>query len=214
MSFISKSSPLPSNTFLSAEAVLWLMEHVENVSTEKKAISIMEQMLSRNLIRHCSGDTSRQTFMYGFYLYYILDKENSSPYQGNMEAFRCDWIEVRQKVLLDPLQIDFLHFLLRLGWSCSDQREGTRTQVIVWTKGSGQISSRTPSGDFPATSGTSTSRIRTRTTSLEASLWILTVGASRRDLSGGRANTKVGGRNIWSLSHHNDAGVELTQSAE
>ena len=80
---------------MSAEAVFWVMEHVENISTEKKAVSIMEQMLSRNLIRHCSGDASRQTFMYGFYLYYILDKENSSPYQGNMYAFRCDWIEVR-----------------------------------------------------------------------------------------------------------------------
>ena len=100
LSFISKSPPLPSNTFLSAEAVLWLMEHVENISSEKKAVAIMEQMLSRNLIRHCSGDTTRKTFMYGFYLYYILDKENSSPYQGNMFAFRCDWIEVRLKVLL------------------------------------------------------------------------------------------------------------------
>ena len=118
------------------------MEHVENVSTEKKAISIMEQMLSRNLIRHCSGDTSRQTFMYGFYLYYILDKENSSPYQGNMFAFRCDWIEVRVPAV--PRNILFSHFLLRSGWSCSDLRETTRTRVTVWTKASGQTSSRTP----------------------------------------------------------------------
>ena len=115
LSFISKSPPLPPTSFLSAEAVLWLMEHVENVSTEKKAVSIMEQMLSRNLIRHCSGDTSRQTFMYGFYLYYILDKENSSPYQGNMEAFRCDWIEVRSRVLLVLLTM-LISFISSSGW--------------------------------------------------------------------------------------------------
>ena len=79
---------------MSAEAVLWLMEHVENISTERKAISIMEQMLARNLIRHCSGDTSRQSFMYGFHLYYVLEKDHSSPYQGDRFAFKCDWIEV------------------------------------------------------------------------------------------------------------------------
>ena len=112
LSFISKSPPLPSNTFLSAEAVLWLMEHVENISTEKKAVSVMEQMLSRNLIRHCSGETTRQTFMYGFYLYYILDKENSSSYQGNMYAFRCDWIEVR----LDLGGSSQFSFIFSSGW--------------------------------------------------------------------------------------------------
>ena len=91
------------------------MEHVENVSTEKKAVAVMEQMLSRNLIRHCSGDTSRQTFMYGFYLYYILDKENSSPYQGNMFAFRCDWIEVRLELqLFLPI---FYSLISSSGWA-------------------------------------------------------------------------------------------------
>ena len=91
------------------------MEHVENVSTEKKAVAVMEQMLSRNLIRHCSGDTSRQTFMYGFYLYYILDKENSSPYQGNMFAFRCDWIEVRLELQMFLPIFYFLSFPTQVG---------------------------------------------------------------------------------------------------
>ena len=97
---------------MSAEAVLWVMEHVENISTEKKAISIMEQMLSRNLIRHCSGDTSKQQkFMYGFYLYYILEKENNSPYQGDRFAFKCDWIEV----ILYWANVPSLIFLIQVG---------------------------------------------------------------------------------------------------
>ena len=96
ISFISRSAPLPQTTFVSAEAILWLMEHVEGVVSEKRAISIMEDMLARNMIRHASGD-SKMRFLYGFYLYYIVEKDlsTSSPYQGDRDAFKCDWIEVR-----------------------------------------------------------------------------------------------------------------------
>ena len=123
---MTKNAPLPLTTFVSAEAVLWLMEHVENVSSERKAISIMEQMLARNLIRHCSGDTSK-TFMYGFYLYYILEKDNSSPYQGDRFAFNCDWIEVLTLSLYSLSTMS----LLRWGWSYSDRRETTKTPATV-----------------------------------------------------------------------------------
>ena len=47
ISFITKNAPLPQSTFVSAESILWLMEHVEGVMSEKRAISIMEDMLAR-----------------------------------------------------------------------------------------------------------------------------------------------------------------------
>ena len=95
LSFICRSAPLPATTFVSAEAILWLMEHVESVASERRAIAIMEDMLARNMVRHASGD-AKIRFLYGFHLYYILDKDvgTSSPYQGDGYAFKCDWIEV------------------------------------------------------------------------------------------------------------------------
>jgi len=94
LTFINKNAPLPSTTFVSAEAILWLMEHVESVASERRAISIMEDMLARNMIRHASGD-SKFRFLYGFYLYYMVEKDNnSSSYLGDKYAFNSDWIEV------------------------------------------------------------------------------------------------------------------------
>ena len=47
LAFITRSAPLPQTTFVSAESILWLMEHVEGVLSERRAISIMEDMLAR-----------------------------------------------------------------------------------------------------------------------------------------------------------------------
>ena len=88
-------SVLPPTTFVSAEAVLWLMEHVEvnfihkksngeiisrflsqGIESEEMAISKLDDMVTNNMIRHASGDTTHK-FVYGFYLFYLLssDKE-------------------------------------------------------------------------------------------------------------------------------------------
>jgi len=94
LSCISKTSPLPQSTFVSAEAVMWLMEHVEGVSTERRAIAIMEQMMDQNYIRHASGDPEVK-FQYGFFLFAFIEKEQAPPsYQGDSVAFSNDWIEV------------------------------------------------------------------------------------------------------------------------
>eukprot|EP00092_Neocalanus_flemingeri_P072503 GFUD01089255.1.p1 GENE.GFUD01089255.1~~GFUD01089255.1.p1 ORF type:complete len:533 (-),score=132.20 GFUD01089255.1:9-1607(-) len=93
LSFVGKNTPLPQSTFVSAEAVMWLMEHVEGVTSEKRAISIMEQMLEQNCVRHASGD-SRIRFVYGFYLYFLVEKDQGpTAYQGDRLAFSSDWIE-------------------------------------------------------------------------------------------------------------------------
>ena len=102
LSCISKTSPLPQSTFVSAEAVMWLMEHVEGVSTERRAIAIMEQMMDQNYIRHASGDPEVK-FQYGFFLFAFVEKEQAPPsYQGDSVAFSNDWIEVREAFKKTP----------------------------------------------------------------------------------------------------------------
>ncbi|XP_052422960.1 GATOR complex protein DEPDC5 isoform X9 [Carassius gibelio] len=66
---------LPPNCFVSAEVVHWLVSTVENVATQGIAVEIMQKMLDEGLITHASGDAMR-TFVYGFYLYRIVDKDN------------------------------------------------------------------------------------------------------------------------------------------
>uniref|UniRef100_A0A8C1SVQ0 DEP domain containing 5, GATOR1 subcomplex subunit n=1 Tax=Cyprinus carpio TaxID=7962 RepID=A0A8C1SVQ0_CYPCA len=66
---------LPPNCFVSAEVVHWLVSTVENVATHGIAVEIMQKMLDEGLIMHASGDAMR-TFVYGFYLYRIIDKDN------------------------------------------------------------------------------------------------------------------------------------------
>jgi len=103
LTFVSKQTVLPSTTFVSAEGVLWLMEHVEGIHSEAKAINLMDEMLSKNMIRHASGDP-RQKFVYGFYLFFLLssaEKEQpiTSLYGGDLESFQNDWIEVELKFI-------------------------------------------------------------------------------------------------------------------
>jgi len=94
LSFVSKNTPLPQSTFVSAEAVMWLMEHVEGVTSEKRAIGMMETILDQGSIRHASGD-NRIRFVYGFHLYFLVDKDQGpTAYQGDRMAFSNDWIEV------------------------------------------------------------------------------------------------------------------------
>uniref|UniRef100_A0A673GXU2 DEP domain-containing protein 5-like n=1 Tax=Sinocyclocheilus rhinocerous TaxID=307959 RepID=A0A673GXU2_9TELE len=66
---------LPPNCFVSAEVVHWLVSTVENVATQGIAVEIMQKMLDEGLITHASGDAMR-TFVYGFYLYRIVEKDN------------------------------------------------------------------------------------------------------------------------------------------
>ncbi|XP_052422961.1 GATOR complex protein DEPDC5 isoform X10 [Carassius gibelio] len=71
---------LPPNCFVSAEVVHWLVSTVENVATQGIAVEIMQKMLDEGLITHASGDAMR-TFVYGFYLYRIVDKDNEKGFE-------------------------------------------------------------------------------------------------------------------------------------
>uniref|UniRef100_A0A8C1SYG1 DEP domain containing 5, GATOR1 subcomplex subunit n=1 Tax=Cyprinus carpio TaxID=7962 RepID=A0A8C1SYG1_CYPCA len=92
---------LPPNCFVSAEVVHWLVSTVENVATHGIAVEIMQKMLDEGLIMHASGDAMR-TFVYGFYLYRIIDKDNekaganvwSAAALEDFALFQRKWFEV------------------------------------------------------------------------------------------------------------------------
>ena len=99
LSFVcAKSTALPPTTFVSTEAVLWLLEHLEGATSERAALEVMQEMLAAGLVRHASGSTGHP-FLYGFYLYYVVERgqdgrEVASRYGGDTEAFSSDWVEV------------------------------------------------------------------------------------------------------------------------
>jgi len=94
LTILPKQDALPANTFVSADAVVWLLEHVEGIFSEKDAIEVMSGLQKEGLICHACGHP-QHPFFYGFYLYYFVTKDHEgSPYGEDWEAFQADWIEV------------------------------------------------------------------------------------------------------------------------
>ncbi|XP_012252064.2 GATOR complex protein Iml1 isoform X6 [Athalia rosae] len=100
--FLTQHPSLPSLTFVSAEAVQWLNNHIEGGVTVEKAIGIMEGMIRERLICHASGSYDKP-FILGFYLYHMVqdkdgqkDKEYFPPL-GDLQSFENEWVEVEMK---------------------------------------------------------------------------------------------------------------------
>ncbi|XP_066583713.1 GATOR complex protein Iml1 isoform X2 [Prorops nasuta] len=98
--FLTQHPSLPSQTFVSADAVQWLNNHIEGGITVENAVNLMKGMLQEKLICHASGDFSK-SFILGFYLYHIVhDKENQKDYSpplGDLQSFENEWVEVEMK---------------------------------------------------------------------------------------------------------------------
>ncbi|KAL6430041.1 hypothetical protein ACFW04_007680 [Cataglyphis niger] len=100
--FLTQHPSLPSQTFVSADAIQWLHNHMEGGMGVEQGINIMKGMIQDKLICHASGDFS-QPFVLGFYLYHIVqDKENqkaadySAPL-GDLQGFENEWVEVEMR---------------------------------------------------------------------------------------------------------------------
>lgn len=100
--FLTQHPSLPSQTFVSADAIQWLNNHMEGGVGVERGIDIMQRMIQEKLICHASGDFS-QPFVLGFYLYHIVqDKENqkavdySAPL-GDLQGFENEWVEVEMR---------------------------------------------------------------------------------------------------------------------
>lgn len=92
--FLEPLPSMPSLAFSSYEAILWIHNRVENITSP---VDILEAMRAKKLICHASGDFSMQ-IVCGFHLYYIVAQDTESPeYRkplGDLEAFQNEWMEV------------------------------------------------------------------------------------------------------------------------
>ncbi|XP_076434608.1 GATOR complex protein Iml1-like [Babylonia areolata] len=99
LSFIQNQTGLPGNCFISAEAVLWVQQHVTGAAPLTSAIKVMKGLLDDGLILHASGN-AKHKFIFGFYLYYFsYPKAKSEPHvvmAGSTynTLFQNEWLEV------------------------------------------------------------------------------------------------------------------------
>uniref|UniRef100_UPI00358EC276 GATOR1 complex protein DEPDC5 isoform X3 n=1 Tax=Myxine glutinosa TaxID=7769 RepID=UPI00358EC276 len=100
LQFLPEQKCLPSNCFVSAEAVYWLINTVDGVPSKHVAIDILQKMLDEKLICHASGDTLR-AFIHGFYLYRVTPTKDADKGSRGGSAMPCDpatfqrrWFEV------------------------------------------------------------------------------------------------------------------------
>lgn len=104
LAFINSQTNLPNNTFVAAEAISWLLNHMEGITTLSRGVQVMQNLHRENLIRHASGNANRP-FFYGFFLFYLVsnnekeEKENFQP-SKDLSTFENEWIEVEIKPAL------------------------------------------------------------------------------------------------------------------
>lgn len=95
--FLTTHPSLPSLTFVSADAIQWLINRLDGIDNNDQAINIMNAMLREHLICHASGDFTK-SFVFGFYLYHIVasDKDSVDYSQplGDLQSFENEWLEV------------------------------------------------------------------------------------------------------------------------
>ena len=99
LAFVNKALPeMPLMTFVAFEAVLWIMENVDGVTSEVMAMKILRNMQEKKYICHASGHQG-QPFINGFYLFSLNPNPTSTPtissiYKANLALFRNDWVEI------------------------------------------------------------------------------------------------------------------------
>lgn len=78
LSLIQNQAGLPSNCFISKEAVAWCRQNVAGIDTTAGAVALLQRLMDDHLVLHCSGNPQHK-FIYGFYLYYVPSKVLSKP---------------------------------------------------------------------------------------------------------------------------------------
>lgn len=80
--FILPNPSLPKNTFVSADAVHWLIANVEGVTTIIDGIAILRNMVQEKMICHASGDFNKDV-VFGFNLFYVIKQDE--PGKASLE---------------------------------------------------------------------------------------------------------------------------------
>ncbi|KAL3269605.1 hypothetical protein HHI36_008669 [Cryptolaemus montrouzieri] len=103
LSFINVNQNLPSFIFVAAEAVVWLITHMEGNINNDKAVQILQGLHSDQLICHASGNKGRP-FQFGFFMFYICDPNEKDDKDNrdnvDLSAFENEWLEVEVKPAL------------------------------------------------------------------------------------------------------------------
>ncbi|CAI6354849.1 unnamed protein product [Macrosiphum euphorbiae] len=110
--FVNRHMGLPQNTFVSNDAITWLMNNLKTLNIRDEAVERLQEILCEGLICHASGDFSHP-FIDGFYLYYFPSCESPTGQPSfpthDFQAFENEWVEVEVKQPIDyPKNIDFL----------------------------------------------------------------------------------------------------------
>nr|KAG5702348.1 hypothetical protein BaRGS_003015 [Batillaria attramentaria] len=101
LSLIQGQQGLPSNCFISAEAVVWCQQSIAGVQSIAQATQLMQRLIDEGMILHASGNP-RHKFIYGFYLYYVTQSKGKPDFQGHLivpgstynTLFQNEWLEV------------------------------------------------------------------------------------------------------------------------
>ena len=72
--FIQNKTDIPTHCFISAEAVWWCMERIDEVESERDAICFMQLCTDFDVVRHISNQ--QRLFVHGFYLHYVVTSDN------------------------------------------------------------------------------------------------------------------------------------------
>lgn len=144
--FLGPAPSLPSFTFVSYDAILWLHSRMEDPCNP---IEILDSMKKERMICHASGDFSKPIIS-GFYLYFIVIQDKTSKdYRQplcDLEAFENEWVEVEiiNPEITEPHEIGvpkFLHDSLDIQPIDSSLYKQTHLEIDV-----GQKSDRTEFG--------------------------------------------------------------------
>uniref|UniRef100_A0A1I8PYI3 DEP domain-containing protein n=1 Tax=Stomoxys calcitrans TaxID=35570 RepID=A0A1I8PYI3_STOCA len=94
VAFLSQTQSLPSYTFVSFDALVWLKNNLDN---SRNPLEVLEQMRKEKMICHASGDFSKPIIP-GFYLYYIAQQDKNAkdyaPPLNDLSAFENEWMEI------------------------------------------------------------------------------------------------------------------------
>ncbi|XP_065647417.1 GATOR1 complex protein DEPDC5 isoform X3 [Hydra vulgaris] len=119
----TKDQYLRNNTFISAEAVAWMIKSVVGCNSQKQAVALGQQLLVANHIRHASGSAT-QNFVDGFFLFFIIDDKKEGETENKfwfggvhktdeelLMSYSFKWLEV--SVTTDQYDLYSAPFLMK-----------------------------------------------------------------------------------------------------
>ncbi|VVC42362.1 Hypothetical protein CINCED_3A011295 [Cinara cedri] len=131
--FVNRNMGLPQNTFVSNDAIKWLMDNLKSFDSRSKAVDRLQDILNEGLICHASGDSSHP-FIDGFYLYYMpvceSPTDQSFP-KHDFQAFENEWVEVEVK---EPIQYPSDSDILMESLSLPEPLKHSSKWEVPWYK--------------------------------------------------------------------------------